>query len=387
MAQTTKTNTRRASSAPLYWDCPAAAYADPEAVVSDPINDAGTLGSAVHAACEAFIQAGEADLGNVGQFLGLDASQMEELRILYAVFCRFWQEYGPQFPHPHTEQGFVCGNDSGHIDLWAMDGDLCRVLDLKTTRLEAVSYHAQMMMYLWLVCQEMGVETLRFQYTLLFLRDKTIEVSKEFTVAEIDAWHAEYVKRLETWDGKTYHPSGKCQFCPRRVSCPGLTAELAYVAKALAPVEEAVNALSDADRVKLWERTGMVANVVEQARTVLRHLVQDAGAIHGDGKSLVLREKTKQSILAREAWPVMVRQGLSEAEIAECVTIGKGKLLDAVGAKAPPRGKGRAKAMFMEELEAAGAVETKTYTEVRLVSALPAASETEIADTESERSE
>jgi hypothetical protein len=215
-----------------------------------------------------------------------------------------------------------------------------------------------------------------------YLRDKTIEVSEVYDTKQLQAWHDAYCDKITKWDEKTYNPGGHCIYCPRQACCPGLNAELAQVTTAVDLVEEWIEPMPDQLKVRLWERTGTAQAFLEKARTVLKAQVEAAGGtIQGDGKALMLKDRTKQTINARPAWPVLAK-ALTEDELADCVTIGKTAVLDAVGAKASRGQKKYAKEAIVKALEDAGAIETTTYKVITVVQALPEAQTKELTEKE-----
>lgn len=376
-----KPRVRRASSANLYSLCPAAAHDENDEVLVNPVDDAGTLGTAVHEAAAEIVMNQIPDYDAIQSKYNLDAGQRKELEIMAAVARRFWDEYAPQFGQRFVEHAIVCGEDTGHCDVIGDTEDVVRVLDWKTTRLSDVNYTPQMMTYLWLALSDFP--RAKLQYIICFLRDKTIEVSREFSAEEVCQWHAEYVDRLRSWDGRTYNPGGHCGYCRRKAVCPSIRAELAQLCDDNEMAENRVADLPSEVKVSLWERIGMAQRFLERAREIIKLQAEAAGGtLNGEGKSLVLKEQQKQSIRAREAWPVLTSR-LTEDDLAPAVSIKKTELLDAVAAKAPRGEKKHAKEALMEELEAAGAVETTTYLVPRIVAALPVASERVIeAETE-----
>lgn len=377
----------RASSANLFYICPAAAHPAEGEVLVNPVDDAGTLGSSVHAACADIVVEGKADLGNIGQGFGLDAAQMTDLRILSAIARHFWEEHESQFNSVLVETELQEGDISGHADLIGLcDGGLVRALDWKTTRLETVNYRPQMMEYLWLASKTYPGEC--YQYIIVFLRDKTVEVSKEFSGEEVETWHNEYMARLNNWDGQTYCSGGHCGYCPRSACCPALAQKLALTVRSLGvyadePMAGRIDCLSDDECVDAYERIRMAERMLAEAVDLIKlRAGRQDGQLQGLGKALVLKEQTRQTIKAREAWPIITKR-LTEEELAPAVMVSKTALLDAVGAKAPRGAKKREKEMLMEELEAAGAVETSTYTVPKIVTALPVeTTETEIQESE-----
>ena len=395
MTLTQKTErTYRASAANLNWLCPAAAHAENDEVLINPVDDAGTVNSFAHEGYAAIVRDREFDVEREASRRGFTPAQIREVKIKLAVAAKWWRLRGGAFG-PFT------------------DG-LAIVHDWKGTRLEAVDYHPQMMEYLWLLWnappEPLGLSVeceLRagaitghpdvmwipwrprfLQYSICFTQDGTEIVSgtkeKPYLLPEeVQEWHDEYMKHIAKWDGRTYNSGGHCQYCPRQTACPGLRRQLALTAALVtsADLEDGINDATPALCVDLWEKSGLLAGLLGKTRDIIKARAErQGGSLQGDGKALVLR-KEEWEIIAdpQKAWPVLKTE-LTDDEIKGCIEVSKKAVLDLIADKAPKRGKGKAKEAFMDQLRAAGALGMDGRIMPRIVAALPAASEKEITD-------
>jgi|GEM_PF-3130410 len=381
----TPTKTYRASSMPLAFDCPGSQYGDHDGVLINPNDISGTIGTCCHDVLADYVLGKEQPLEHYLPKRGIPDTHKTEIQIMTAIGKRFWDEYGHLFPEPVVEESFESVLDegvfTGHTDICSFDGDLIHVEDHKTTRLEGCNYSPQMMRYLWLAMYRY-VDASRFKYTICFLRDRTIETSIEFTRDDLHAFHQEFINRVVNWDGKTYCPGSNCTYCPRMATCPAHTAMVKQAIQiVLTDPEDLVQSLQDPQCVALYQQVRYVEGFLKKAIDSVKLRCQASdNRLRGDaGKDLILREQIKTTILPLQAWPVMDAE-LSDTEIAPCLSISKGTLLDTIAAKVGRGMKGKAKDAFMAKLYEAGAVETKPYFVPAIVTHVPQITETVIEE-------
>src|SRR5512133_2555797 len=136
----------RASSANLFSVCPAASYSAQDEVLVNPVDDAGTLGTAVHEAAAHIVMGQPANTEEIATKYALDKQQTRDLEILTAIAAKFWGQYGPEFgPDVYVEQEFKADGlipMSGHVDIIGQKVNLVRVGDWKTSRLLDANYRA-----------------------------------------------------------------------------------------------------------------------------------------------------------------------------------------------------------------------------------------------------
>jgi len=389
----TPTKTYRASSMPLAMDCPGSQYGEHDGVLINPNDISGTVGTCCHDILADYVLQQEQPLEHYLSKRGIPDNHKTEIQIMTAIGKRFWAGYAHLFPNPTIEQGYSHKVDSitytGHTDIASVDDTLVHVLDWKTTRLEGCNYSPQMMRYLWLVMTKAATgniaydsDTTRFKYTIVFLRDKTVETSIEFTWKDLDQFQEEFIDRVVNWDGKTYCPGSNCTYCPRMATCPAHTAMVKQAIQiVLTDPEEFVQSLQEPQCVELYQKVRYVEGFLKKAIDSVKLRCQASdNRLRGDtGKDLILREQIKTTILPLEAWPVMDAE-LSDTEIAPCLSISKGTLLDTIAAKVGRGMKGKAKDAFMAKLAEAGAVETKPYFVPAIVTHVPQITETEIEE-------
>jgi hypothetical protein len=374
---------RRASDAPLFDKCPAAAHGSEDEVRLNRVDEYGALGTAVHKACAAIVEGGEADTGALAaQYALSEPAKIDMIRMI-AAFHAWWAQNMHLFPRAASEIAMRTETLSGHADIVSLndEGTVLRIADVKTTRLENVDYLPQGMEYLWLGARFNQFKTAeRFQFVQVFVRDWTASVSQEFTRADLDAWHDDLEQRLEHWDGRTYNPGGHCWYCGRCATCPGLNHELATITPDLNHVlQDGIDKISDARCVDLWDQIGVALKFLNRARELikLRAVGYGGRTIIGAERDLVLTEQTRRHLRPMAAWPVL-KQYVTDPELEPAVKISKDVALAAVAAKAPRGAKGKVKKKVEAELEAADAFTTETVLLPKIVPSRAASNEAQI---------
>ena len=347
-----------ASKMPLYARCPGAFHHG--GIEIDFPNVAADVGTEVHGNLSALLRDGV--LPDMG-----DAT--DEVRALTFIGKKWWDEYGHLFPDPAVEERALYDSGGG----WAVCGtpDACaiadgtlRVLDWKTTRLDDADYRAQLMTYLWLAMAELGPDGFtEAQYVIVYLRDKTHEVSRRLTHDDVFRWGAwELINRVINWDG-TYHPGAHCRYCPAFASCEARAAIVQSTALAL--IEGGGLPSTGEELLDLYRKAQVVEKAISDFRDAVRLEVEKAGGrIDCGDAELALVESERADIDVRAAWPHL-RAALPDGKLAECLSIHKGRLLGFIGDLAPRGEEGATKDQFMETLEAAGAVKHRTITQLR----------------------
>ena len=353
--------TLRASSAPLYAKCPAAAWGEDDQIAVNPIDDAGTIGTAAHECAANIVKGEDPQVETVAQKHGLNPVQKKELYFLASSARKFWEEYASMFPDPSPEAAGFHAGWSGHADVYSWSPEFVRILDWKTTRLEHVNYYWQMMAYLWLLPVELRDDQ-QYQYVIYYLRDESVEISPLFSAKHIKDETQKMLRAVDGWDLKTYAPGGHCHYCPRSLCCPALQTQLSRTADAVLTehdLQQRIGALADHDCVNLYERIGQLEKALTQAKDIIKLRAEKAPLIDND-RQLVLRDRELQTIDARKAWPIMAAE-LEPNELAPAISVSKTALLAAIGKKHPKGEKKQAKEDLMARLEEAGAVKTTTY--------------------------
>lgn len=203
---------------------------------------------------------------------------------------------------------------------------------------------------------------MKYVYIIVYLRDRTMEVSRPYDEQELASWHESLETRIANWDGLTYNPSGACWYCPRCAVCPGLQTQIGATHQMLADagdIEAALAAMTPQQKLDLWEKIGLGQKLFDHARNLIKlEAVASDGALVGETKQLVINQIVKKPLDSLKAWPVL-KSYLSDAELAPAVKISKTTALDAIKAKAPKGQGAKLIRKVTEELEVADAfVET-----------------------------
>ncbi len=376
---------RRASSAPLFTKCPAAAHGQDDEVVIALGDDAGAFGSAVHEACACIVKGEEFNTGEILHRYGFGEKERPRFMYLVGVAWRWWSRFGDEFQ---------------------ADNGTLRVLDFKTTRLKDVIYDPQCMEYLHLGCLSWfgqgllveenlidgddsghpdamflptgGVQQCR--YYIIFLDDESHVISGLISPKEVYDAHNRYVERIENWDGRTYNGPTMCKYCPRIAACPGRRSALASTVSAVTGGDwkTMLSGMTPDQKVLFYEKARAVSSQLDDAcKEIKQDATQNGGVLKGKEKSLVRSEITKKTLDPEKTFAI-AKQYLTDAELALAVRITQGVLKSAIAAKAPPRQGAKMIREFMEDLEEADAIRESIQYRYSLVPAQGAANESQI---------
>ncbi len=359
--------TLRASSMDLLFKC-AGSLHNTEAVRVDEENEAAEIGTEVHALLAKRVSRwpfGPSAL----------SGDSDDVRFLYEAGTRWWAAHGETIPDAVVETALSWQMTSGeiitgHPDVLSMtlkdDGWDIAVVDWKTTRLFDVSYHHQMMCYLWLsTFRAITADKpfAKFTYIVVYLRDidpdtklPNYELVNVPPDMEVD-WAARFITKVLLWDG-VYRPGKHCTYCPIHIDCPARTKALAEGVNAL--VGRADTLPDDPARiVAAYKTMQTVEKAVKDLRAAIRQHIEDHGPIQGDGFDIVLQETQGTDVIdPQKAWPVM-NGLLTDDEVAKCVTVQKNAFLGMVASKTPHGKKQAARGAAMGLLRDAGAVGNK----------------------------
>jgi len=373
---------RRASSDPLYLECPGAAHPDPSEILINRNEDAGTVGTAVHEVLADWLvdPTDNDDLDVYIQRYNLSPANAKDVKILAAVGRIFWHEWevgddAEVIPERPGDEGFstiINGvKYSGHADILIKTSNTIFVLDWKTTRLEYKNYQPQLTRYCWHVAQKYP-EIQNFQYVIIFLRDKTCDIGPPMIRQELTDYHDNFVQVVENWDGKTYCPGGNCHYCPRTLGCP---AKIRFMQGMLAIFRdmdppEIVADCSDADCVSLYKQIGAAVSEMTEAKEVIkqRAMAMEGLALAGDdGVDLVISSIIKQEFDLTLARPVLLKfLDDDPEEVDECCRLRKTLFMDKVVARAPRGKKKELKQICLAALDEAKAITQTTQYRIGL---------------------
>ena len=341
----------RCSSLPLAFICPGSIRGDLSVdSTSEPADD----GTAVHAGLASVVRGMAPEAAHELMLAEHPSCNRGEVTPLFWAGVKMWGEIRKWMPDADAENEMKAENLTGHVDAHSVGETEAVICDWKSGRKDH-DYHHQGFGYAWLklrLVQRLARATVHFAW----LRTQELE---SYTVARAraDAWYQQLQDEVVNWDGK-YHAGPHCTFCPRRTSCPAVTAL----------VRQDVAMFADGKTFELSTCTGpelcghfrkikMLQRFLEAAERNARMEIGHRGEVDdGDGGLIhMVPTKGNREIAPLAAWPILSAR-LTDSEMAGVVEIGVGRLEDAIKAKAP-RGKGAG--MIREvfaELEAAGAV-------------------------------
>jgi hypothetical protein len=343
--------TVRCSSLPLAFICGGSIRGDLSIdSVSDPADD----GTAVHAGLASVVRGMAAESAYELMLAEFPSCNRGEVTPLFWAGVKMWGEIGQWMPGAYSECHYENDGLSGHLDAESTQETEGAVCDWKSGRKDH-DYRQQGFGYAFLKLRNQPALK---QVTAHFawLRTQELE-SYTVTRGRAELWYQELQDRVVNWDGK-YHEGPHCAFCPRRASCPAVTAM----------VRADVAMFSDGKTFELSTCTGpelcghfrkikMLQRFLEAAERNARMEISHRGEVDDGEGGLIHMVPTKgnREINPLLAWPILTAR-LSDDEMAGVVDIGVGKMESAIKAKAP-KGKGAAAVRELSEaLEAAGAV-------------------------------
>ena len=344
-------DTIRCSSLPLAFTCPGSLRGD---MAIDSTSAPADDGTAVHAGLAAVVRGMAPEAAHELMLTEHPACNRAEVTPLFWAGVKMWGEISKWMPDAHAETYYEGGGLSGHLDAEADQGTEGTVNDWKSGRKDH-DYRHQGFGYarLKLIKQpHLSRVTTHFAW----LRTQEIE---SYTVdrARADAWYQQLQDEVVNWDGK-YHEGPHCKFCPRRTSCPAVTAMVrADVAMFSDGKTFELSTCTGRELCGFFRKIKMLQQFLESAERNARIEISHRGEVDDGEGGLIHMVPTKgnREINPLLAWPIL-SAWLTDAEMARVVDIGVGKMETAVKAKAP-KGKGAAAIRKLSEaLEAVGAV-------------------------------
>ena len=348
----------RPSAHPRFKECPSSVMQ-----IRNPIEGTspiGRMGNAVHEYMQHLVCGAQpADVRPIAKAHDVE-DQLEDLEFLCRNGVKAWRELAQWFPDAKAEFALTSKLTAGTADVISHTGETAAIADWKTGFLER-NYKQQTTAYAYALREQLGMpKSGEIAVVTGWLRLGTYDVSV-LREEDLDAWAAgvaESSKRI----GKSYNPGPHCSFCPRRLECE---ARQDYVQASVAlMVEVTPRAMTARDVGSLYARAKVLKDALEEYQTTLRMLLKEGPIETDHGTVLRLKTVEKDVIDPQRAWPVLVGLGLSEEDLASCMTIGKGALMTAVGAKAERGNKGKRQAMVLEELRKHDAVTVQVVQQV-----------------------
>jgi hypothetical protein len=342
MSTTVEVSRVRASSIPLAVLC-AASLSDGLKV--DFSDETGTTGNEVHRALAMRLR------GEPSPELDVEGEAMVALGLEWVK-----QTFKGQGT---TELAVSDEFGSGTIDLSYKVGALADVADFKTGFRDD-NHWPQIYRYAHLYFQKHpDVQIINLH--IVWLRKEGVDF-KQVTRAWIFAWWEEFVRNTLNHPD-VFSPGDHCSRCRRRVDCPALGAMNRQTALAFSDGPASLS-LTREKIAELRPKVKLIEQVIKAFDAAVRAEVLEGGPIPlGDGKELRAVTINKDTIQIQQSLEIL-QAHFTDSEINEFVTIGKTKMLEAIGAKVA-KGKGKAQDALMAKLEAAGAVQKHSSIQIR----------------------
>ena len=343
--------TIRCSSLPLAFTCPGSLRGD---LAIGSANEAADDGTAVHAGLASVVRGMAPDAAHDLMLTEHPACNRGEVTPLFWAGVKMWGEIQKWMPNADAENEMKAGNLTGHVDAHSVGETEAIICDWKSGRKDH-NYRHQGFGYAWLklhLVQRLERSTVHFAW----LRTQELE---SYTVdrARADAWYQELQDHVVNWDGK-YHEGPHCAFCPRRHSCPAITAMVkADVAMFADGKTFELSTCTGPELCTFWRKLAMLKRLLESAERSARSEIGHRGdVLDGEGGVIhYIPAEGPREVDTLKAWDALTKR-LTDEELAPCLKVRLGELEATIKAKAG-RGKGAAAIRELnEELKAAGAV-------------------------------
>jgi len=322
----------------------------------DPGSVAGLTGDATHDALATRVLGSVPDVPAIAKKHGVD---LDELSFLVSSGEAAWREVEKHFPNPRTEEPLDGGEIWGTADVFAYDGVRMGILDWKSNRVKR-AYLPQVLGYVAAATAQYGwPESGKVVAVLAWLRFGEFDVWT-FDRSDVEGlYHS--VERAQREIGEVYAPGDPCHYCRRQLVCSARHEFLSSAREAV--ISAAGVAVTREVLASLYPRAKLLRHALDQFDQALRIALRDGPLSDGNDHELALVEQSRDVIDAQAAWPILIENGLTENQLAQCVTIGKTRLLSAFTDGKKRGTKGAAKTELMRALSEGGAVK-KRVTEV-----------------------
>lgn len=361
----------RCSALPLAFLCPASVRDGGTRI--DEVHPAAGVGSAVHEALRALVEARAVDWDGLHDLAARHNADPEETALLCRLGARLWRaaEGAETFANPVTELPLSMEVTPGVILTGTLDicgtgeGPIALVADWKTGRVD-YSPREQMLGYCALALADQHKATAAVA-TVLWVRDGDVE-RYSMRREDLPEWRERFVSEVVEWDG-TYRPGEHCRHCPRSHDCAAAGAlarrDVAAMVAEDQPPDLAM--LRPDQTIALYDRAKAVADMAARVLAAIKAHVADnhGGELAANGTALVLEEQARRVLDPMKAWPVLEDAGLEDEDFAEVVTLSVTRLEKRVAKRAGKGNGARAVRELTDQLEAAGALTRNPTTKLQ----------------------
>jgi hypothetical protein len=348
--------TNRASEIDIILQCGLASKSPKQRI--DHTGPEAALGKAVHAALEPWVNGGfegEPVAQPWANQYGVDPKAVEPLIEAAPDAIRSIRE---DLANVRAEVKIKGGGVRGIIDVLSLMMAQTKlfsvgVIDWKTGRDPSEgSKPGQRLGYASAVEATYGMPATRYIYSAEVWLATGDVLESRYDLDTIEGFRTKLAEQLKY---QSASPGKCCRYCGLRYECEARKLYTRAAVDSLVALEP--NEITPDDLANLWDKSRAVKRALELYETMIDlQIEQDGHLSMPDGRRMVFGKRTRETIDARKAWPIMRKVGLSNDEINAIVGISKTKLLEAVGVKALAGEKAKAKQSVMTELDLAGAV-------------------------------
>jgi hypothetical protein len=285
------------------------------------------------------------------------ACNRAEVTPLFWAGVKMWGEIQQWATDPSAEVALAAGCLTGHADIVSDYGYTVSCGDWKSGRKDR-DHREQVFGYAWLLLQR-SPDIQQVTVHVFWLRSQEIE---SYTIDRNRAgvWYQELQDHVVNWNGK-YHEGPHCAFCPRRHSCPAMTAMVRADVEMFSGKTFELSTCTGPELCNHFRKIKMLQRLLEAAERNARSEIGHRGdVLDGEGGVIhYIPAEGPREIDTLKAWDALTKR-LTDAELAPCLKVRLGEMESSVKAKA---GKGKGAAAIRElndELKAAGAVSRET---------------------------
>lgn len=355
----------RPSALPLAFHCPASIRNS--GILINETNEAAGAGSAAHELLCHLVEDGTIEWERVNEISDKHGgADDQEVRMLCGKACKIWPQIRDHFPRAMTEvrvEKSLTVKDlciAGTMDLISISGDVARILDWKTGRLDS-DYWQQVRAYGCMILLEFP-QLRECTVTIVWLRKGEFE---NYTLTQADAaeWLRELESRVINWDG-VYCPETKyCSNCPRGHECEARNRLVRRDVAAIADLDmdsiDASIANMPAEQIiALTRKAKTVAKYGAAVVDAVKAAVMRGQVIEANGVALTVETEGRRELDTKKTWGVLDQSfGFTDDDFGEVVKM-RASAVESRVAKNAGKGNGAAAVRDLRsKLELAGAVE------------------------------
>ena len=396
MADKKKVRKLRCSALDALWCCTPSVLADgPDIIRISRSGKPAEVGKLCHDCGEGIAKETGYDIKQLASRYELDEEDVEGCYPLLNYGQRAWDELKQYFPQPQVEAHVtgpeIIGADgntyqiAGTIDVCSPSGgDQAIFLDWKSGYIDD-GYHQQMAGYAYLLWNFMGrPDKIQITGIVVFMRHRYYRVLK-YTAGSLAQWEHDLLYNV-LGSPDEYRPSTKCRFCDLFATCQARQAIVNGTIDTVLGVRNPDDDPGWYDRGKqvlsqltednkdnktvgemvsdLIFRIRLTQRAIDDAKAMLRDAVNRVGPIRtthvddddGNDAYLTLREVSSRFINDNRSAMAVLRQFLSDSQIADCSKLSVPKLLETYAKNTQKGTKKDARERMTKTLEDAGLI-------------------------------